>query len=80
VNGYWVTAFAQIDVTNLPLVQLCIALFGGLYAGLNVPMSALQQFDQGQPWSTVSRSPIEGGHCVNLGGFGSGYVDCHLGR
>ena len=69
LDGYKLAAYAQIDATNVALVQECIAFFGAVYCGLNVPSSAMTQFDQGQPWSVVSRSRIEGGHCVPLVGY-----------
>ena len=69
LDGYKLAAYAQIDASNVALVQSCIAYFGVVYAGLNVPSSAMDQFDAGQPWSVVSRSRIEGGHCVPLVGY-----------
>lgn len=75
-GGYKIEAFAQIDNTNLALVQACIAYFGVVYAGLNVPSSAMTQFDQGQPWSVVARSQIEGGHCVPLIGYDASSFTC----
>lgn len=75
-GGYKIDAFAQIDNTNLALVQACIAYFGVAYAGLNVPSSAQQQFSAGQEWSVVARSRIEGGHCVPLIGFDQASFTC----
>lgn len=75
-GGYKIAAFAQIDHTNLALVQACIAYFGVVYSGLNVPSSAMQQFNANQPWSVVSRSQIEGGHCVPLVGYDANSFTC----
>jgi len=75
LQGYKLDAFAQIDGTNLALLQNCIALFGVVYAGLNVPASAMSQFNAGQPWTYVARSRIEGGHCVPLTAYdATGYT------
>ena len=76
VNGYKLAAYAQIDGTNTALLRNCIALFGVVYAGLNVPASAMSQFDAGQPWAVVARSPIDGGHCVPLVGYDSATYTC----
>lgn len=76
LDGYKLAAYAQIDGTNKALLQNCIALFGVVYAGLNVPSSAMTQFDAGQPWSTVARSRIEGGHCVPLIGYDASSFTC----
>jgi len=39
-------------------------LFGAVGIGIEVPSSAVSQFDAGKPWSVVSLSRIEGGHYV----------------
>jgi hypothetical protein len=36
----------------------------------------MTQFDQGQPWAVVSRSRIEGGHCVPLVGYDASGFTC----
>lgn len=64
--GVRVTAFAQIDASDLNLVRACIAYFGAVYAGMNFPGSAMDQFDNHLPWNVVKRAKIEGGHCVPL--------------
>lgn len=76
LDGYKLDAYAQIDHTNLNLVRSCIALFGTVYAGFNVPQSAMQQFQAGQPWSLVPSSPIVGGHCVPLTAYDSQSFSC----
>jgi hypothetical protein len=76
LDGFKLAAYAQIDATNVALVQACIAYFGAVYTGLNVPTSAMSQFDAGQPWSVVSRSRIEGGHCVPLVGYDASGFTC----
>lgn len=70
IGGHQILAFAQIDHTDLALVRACIALFGGVYAGFNVPQSAIDQFNAGKPWALPSRtSQIVGGHCVPILGY-----------
>ena len=60
-------AFAAIDPQNLTSWRYCNYLFGGVYAGFNVPQSAMDQIDKGKTWSVVKGSPTIGGHCVNGG-------------
>lgn len=74
-NGnYKIEAFAEIDYRNLDLVKQCVADFGVCYAALEVPSSAMSQFDAGQPWDVVKRSQIEGGHCVPIVGYDATYL------
>jgi hypothetical protein len=62
-------AYARVNVKDLTEVRQAIALGGQLYCGFNVPQSAMEQFNGGQPWSVVKGSPIEGGHCVTIGAY-----------
>lgn len=67
VGQYKNDAYAEFSLTGtqgIAMLQQVIADFGVAYLGLQVPQSAMQQFDAGQPWTVVPRSPIEGGHCV----------------
>jgi hypothetical protein len=59
-----IVAVANVSLTNLDEQQVALELFGGLYEGFEVPQSAVDQFQAGQPWSVVPGSPIVGGHCV----------------
>jgi hypothetical protein len=74
VAGYTLAAFAQFDYTNTSLLKQVISDFGVAYLALEVPKSAMDQFDAGQPWTVVSRSPIEGGHCVPAAGYDANYL------
>lgn len=76
IGGNNIAAFAQIDHTNVPLVQNCINLFGGVYTGMNFPASAMDQFNSGGTWSVVARSAIEGGHCVPIHAYDTGSFTC----
>lgn len=67
VGTFKCDAYAQFNLSGangIAMLQQVIADFGVAYLGLEVPQSAMQQFDAGQPWTVVPRSPIEGGHCV----------------
>jgi hypothetical protein len=63
VAGHKILAYAQVDHTNPDEMKTALNLFGSLYLGANMPQSAMQQTDAGQPWSVVPGSPIDGGHC-----------------
>ena len=39
-------------------------LFETVGIGIQVPQSAMQQFQDGQPWDVTEESPIEGGHYI----------------
>lgn len=85
VLGYWrktgiddhkILAFAQIDHTSPAQVRTAIEAFGGLYVGVNFPASAMQQFDQHQPWTVVAGSQIEGGHAIHVGAYTGAELTC----
>lgn len=53
-----------IDPSNLDHIRWAICLFGCAPFGLNLPQSAEDQFNAGDPWDYVAGSPILGGHDV----------------
>jgi hypothetical protein len=67
-------AFAQFNIHDQSFLKQVIADFGVAYLALEVPQSAMQQFDAGQPWTVVARSPIEGGHCVPAVDYDANYL------
>lgn len=66
---YTIYAYAQMDIKNHNEVKYSVFLLRGAYTGFNVPKSAMDQFNAGQPWTVVAGSPIEGGHCVYIVGY-----------
>lgn len=66
--GHKYSAFAQVDVNNMEHVLAALYLFGTLYLGIACPASAQQQFENGEKWTYVPGSPIEGGHAITLQG------------
>jgi hypothetical protein len=59
--------YAEIgDYTNTTLLKQCLYTFGSVYVAVNLPESAEEQFEDGEPWTPVSGSPIAGGHCIVL--------------
>lgn len=67
IGGHKILAFAQVDHTNMAEVDAALYLFGHIQVGINFPASAMDQFNNGQPWDVVRRSPIEGGHAIDMG-------------
>lgn len=66
-NVHKLAAWANIgDPANLPLLKQVLNTFGTVYCAVNLPDSAETQFGNGEPWSIVPGSPIDGGHCINL--------------
>lgn len=69
IGGHAILAYAAVDVSNLDEVELAIELFGAVNVGVNLPESAMDQFDRGRPWDVVRGSRIAGGHCVPVGRY-----------
>lgn len=70
--GHRIAAFFQVDPANADLLRAALWLFGGVSVGFPFPKSAMDQFDNGQPWDVVDGAPIEGGHDVLLVGMTAG--------
>ena len=70
-DGVKAVAFAAVDVKNPDEVKAAIAIFGYVWTGINVLEVNPQQFDAGQPWDYDPSSPVEGGHSVITGGYGT---------
>ena len=79
-NGYYghhIGAYAAIDVKNLYHVQQAAALFGPLYIGVALPVSAQTQDVWDVPSSGVAGSGAPGswgGHCVVVVGYDATHV------
>lgn len=72
IGGHKILAFAQLeDLENLAMAKQAVDLFGSLYIGLEVPDTAMQQFDNGEPWDAVRGAQIEGGHAVPVQYWGT---------
>lgn len=76
IAGHRIDAFASVKVADVTMIEVktALALFGPLSIGINLPASAMDQFNAGQPWDVVSGSQIEGGHCVALVGYDADYL------
>jgi hypothetical protein len=68
-DGVKAVAFAKVDHTNLDEVKAALAIFGGLWLGIQVLAANQEQFKEGKPWTDVPGSPIDGGHAILGGGY-----------
>lgn len=57
-------AFVKLEPKNLTHVYQALYLFQTVGIGIEFPGSAMQQFNEGKPWSVVAGAQIEGGHYV----------------
>lgn len=73
-GSHKVAAFAQLDPSNMADVKLAVSEFGVVDIGLAFPASAMDQFNNGQPWDVVAGSAIEGGHCVAVAGYDAAFL------
>jgi hypothetical protein len=62
--GNKLTGFANLDPTQLDQLKWGVCIFGATRLGINLPQSAMDQFNAGQPWDYVAGSPCIGGHDV----------------
>lgn len=78
--GYNISAFVSVPFSNLAQVKQAIDLFGGVYIGLELPITAQ---DQQACWSVVndggsgdSQPGSWGGHCVFVAGYSPNTLKC----
>lgn len=68
-DGSKAVAFAKVDYTNRDELEAALAIFGGVWVGVNVISANMQEFDQGKPWDYIPHSQPEGGHSILAGGY-----------
>lgn len=65
---------AQVDAHDDNLIRWVLDQFGALGIGVNLPVSAMDQFRAGQQWDAVANDGgIEGGHAVAVVGYDGTY-------
>lgn len=74
--GSKIAAYAPVYYKDIIAVHQAIALYGGALFGIQVPQSAQEQFEAGQPWTYEPDSPILGGHAIAPLGYDEKYVYC----
>lgn len=62
--GAILDGYADPDWRNIEHIKLSIALFGGVYIGVQLPQSAMDQFSAGQPWTMTGDTRVVGGHAL----------------
>lgn len=68
IGGHKILAFAEVNTGSGAEVAAAMALFGHIYVGVNLPRSALDQFNTGQPWTPKTPDGgTAGGHAVDWG-------------
>ena len=60
IGGHKILAYAQVDHEDPYEMKAALNLFGSLYLGAQMPQSAMDQTNAGQPWSLVPGSPDRG--------------------
>jgi hypothetical protein len=71
IGGHKITAFVGLDEANVDHIKAAVYLFGGVYIGLSLPLTAQEQV--GKVWQVVkgpgSNPGSWGGHAVNIVGY-----------
>jgi hypothetical protein len=70
-DGTRALGFASVNHTDPAEVKAAIALFGYVWTGISVLGVNQQEFSAGQPWDYSPSSPVDGGHSVVTGGYGT---------
>lgn len=71
-----IDAFVSLTPGNLAELRSALWLFGAIGIGINLPQSAMDQVNSGEPWTVVPNSPSLGGHYVPLVGQRDGMLEC----
>jgi hypothetical protein len=77
--GNKLDAFASVSVSNTAEIKQGVYLFGGLYIGVNLPISAQNQkiWDVVDPSLQGDSAPGSwGGHCIYITGYDQDYLSC----
>jgi hypothetical protein len=72
--GQKIAAFARVSQADQGEVKTALAELGAVSLGVNLPQSAMDQFDAGQPWTVSGDGTILGGHCITAFGYDAEYV------
>ena len=72
--GQKIAAFARVTQANQTEMKTALAELGAVSLGVNLPQSAMDQFNAGQPWTVSGDATILGGHCIIAAGYDAQYV------
>lgn len=73
-NRHLIDAYMALAPGNVTQLKQAIYYFGAAGVGVEFPSSAMDQFDQGRPWTVKQGSQIEGGHYVAAVGYNTKYI------
>lgn len=77
LSGHKILAWADIDPQNIEHQKQGIYIFGATDDGIQMPISAMNQFGANLPWSVDEEfAAIEGGHSVPRFGYGHVGAKC----
>lgn len=80
IGGRQITAYVEVNVHDLDEVKQAIYLGGALLVGIDMPLSAADQFQAGQTWKAVrgprGRAGSWGGHAVHVGAYTTRGLKC----
>jgi hypothetical protein len=69
--------FAEIDPGDIAQIKAAIWMFGAVDAGVELPVEAMTQFEDGQAWTDLTGTKgSEGGHCIPLVGYDADGIYC----
>lgn len=74
--GNRLASYRSVNPRNVVHIKQTIWVYGGIYLGLQLPESAMQQTDEGRPWTLPWFSRILGGHCVVGLEYDESYLYC----
>ena len=69
-----VTAYLAITPKDVEELKQAIYLYSAVGIGIEFPSTAMDQFNQGKPWTVVKGASVEGGHYVPAVGYNSRYL------
>lgn len=73
--GQKIAAFARVNEADETELKTALAELGAVSLGVNLPQSAMDQFDAGQPWTVIpDDGGILGGHCIIAAGYDQQHV------
>lgn len=79
IGGHRIGAYAKVDHHNLDHVKLAIDLFGSLYVGVSLPISAQEETTWVAPTNGFSGDNAPGswgGHCISVPSFSHAGFTC----
>jgi hypothetical protein len=79
--GHKLDSYGSVDPVDYNHMRWCVQLFGGCRIGVNLPQSAMDQFDANEPWDIKGDLTIVGGHDIPIVHYDpSYYYVCTWGR